>query len=151
MNNKGFSRDDLRAFLESLDGYNPEVDIVKETEGDDEDLDIQMLGHIIEIEERNAAVINTDVLKNIGTVYGLLQRELSDSNVKISYELHKPYQSMGYVMVEGREIHFNNTSALRKCMDLASNTEAYPMAKNAVRIVFTFHGLTNKIREADAV
>lgn len=147
MDNICLNKDALNAFLESLKDYNPEVDAISEEVFEDGDLDIKLLGHMIEIDERYDSVLNTEVLKNIRTVYGLLQKELENTGVKISYELHRPYHSMGYVMVEGKSINFKNTRVFKKCMELSSNTEVYPLAKNGVRTTFTFHGLTNKIRE----
>lgn len=151
MDKRNWSKDELNAFLESLDGYNPEVDTVREIEDGECDFDIQALGHLIEIDERKDSVLNLEVLKRIEQVYGMLKHEFENSGTDVSYALHRPYQSMGYVMAEGKSIRFKNTSVLRKCMELASNTEAYPMAKDAVRITFTFHGLTNKIREVGSV
>lgn len=52
---------------------------------------------------------------------------------------------MGSVFVEGKEIEFQNPEWFSKISKFASNVEVYVLAKNKVRLTFTFHGLTAPI------
>ena len=63
----------------------------------------------------------------------------------MTYTLNKPLNSMGTVSVEGNPLMFTNSLWFSRAAEFASNMEVYPLAKNLVRLTFTFHGLTNPI------
>ena len=52
---------------------------------------------------------------------------------------------MGGVSVEGKVLEFAGSKWFARAAEFASNTEVYPLAKNRVRLTFTFHGLTAPI------
>ena len=66
-------------------------------------------------------------------------------NVTVSYKLHEPFKSMGSVSVEGEQLVFDKPEWFARVAEFASNTEVYPLAKQAIRMTFTFHGLTKTI------
>ena len=52
---------------------------------------------------------------------------------------------MGSISVEGPMLEFDCPEWFSRVAEFASNTEVYPLAKNKVRMTFTFHGLTKPI------
>ena len=107
---------------------------------------IKTLGEIIEKEDNRTALLNMEQLKKIGTVYALAKELFRDSGCKVSCELHKPYKSMGYVTIEGKNIHFAEPVWLNRMGQLAHNFEVYPLTNGKVRLTFTFHGLAVPVK-----
>ncbi len=68
-------------------------------------------------------------------------------DVKVTTTLHKPYRSMGNVTVEGPEIIVSGKHMEWFCRaaEFADNTEIYCQTNGMTKLVFTFHGLTQRI------
>ena len=67
------------------------------------------------------------------------------TDAEVSYKLYQPFKSMGSVSVEAKVLEFYDPEWFARAAEFASNTEVYPLAKNRVRLTFTFHGLTKPI------
>ena len=130
------NKDEIEAWVEDFD------DSVFTVE---DDAIIETLGALIEKSESVTSVLNLETLLKIKKVYGFMSKEFARTDVRVTYGLHDPYPSMGFVELEGNSIAFKNTDVLRKCMELASNTECYSLTKHAARLIFTFHRLTKPI------
>ena len=96
-------------------------------------------------EDNKAAIINPFRLEQLKFAYMVLRYITKGQNVTVSYKLHEPFKSMGSVSVEGRQLIFDKPEWFARVAEFASNTEIYPLAKQAVRMTFTFHGLTKPI------
>lgn len=131
------NKDEIEAWIEEFDDS---------VFTDEDDAIIEALGQLIEESESGTSALNTETLLKIKKVYGLMSKEFAGTGVRVKYGLHDPYPSMGFVELEGSNISFENTDVLRKCMELASNTECYSLLKHEVRFTFTFHKLTVPIR-----
>lgn len=100
----------------------------------------------IEADEKAPATLNSLRYRQMQFAYAALRYITKDSDIKVSYKLHEPFRSMGSISVEGRVLKFSNPEWFARVAEFADNTEVYPLAKNAVRLTFTFHGLTKKIK-----
>lgn len=117
----------------------------------DEDLEqsmddfIEMISQELEAEEWNTTMLDFQKSKQIQFAYSVLKYLTRGSDAVVSYKLHEPFKTMGSVSVEGKSIEFYQPEWFARVAEFASNTEVYPLAKNRVRLTFTFHGLTKSI------
>lgn len=117
----------------------------------DEDLEqsmddfIEVISQELEAEEWNTTVLDIQKSKQIQFAYSVLKYLTRGSDAVVSYKLHEPFKTMGSVSVEGKSIEFYQPEWFARVAEFASNTEVYPLAKNRVRLTFTFHGLTKSI------
>ncbi len=117
----------------------------------DEDLEqsmddfIEVISQELEAEEWNTTMLDFQKSKQIQFAYSVLKYLTRGSDAIISYKLHEPFKTMGSVSVEGKSIEFYQPEWFARVAEFASNTEVYPLAKNRVRLTFTFHGLTKSI------
>lgn len=117
----------------------------------DEDLEqsmddfIEVISQELEAEEWNTTMLDIQKSKQIQFAYSVLKYLTRGSDAVVSYKLHEPFKTMGSVSVEGKSIEFYQPEWFARIAEFASNTEVYPLAKNRVRLTFTFHGLTKSI------
>lgn len=117
----------------------------------DEDLEqsmddfIEAISQELEAEEWNTTMLDFQKSKQIQFAYSVLKYLTRGSDAVVSYKLHEPFKTMGSVSVEGKSIEFYQPEWFARVAEFASNTEVYPLAKNRVRLTFTFHGLTKSI------
>lgn len=64
---------------------------------------------------------------------------------KVTYTLHEPYNSVGYITVEGKQIDVKNPKSFIAIVKAASNFEAYPTTSGKIVMNLTYHGLTQAI------
>lgn len=96
-------------------------------------------------DEMRTTVLNPLKMQQFQFAYAALQYIMKDKNVQISYKMYEPFKTMGSITVEGTVLEFNKPEWFARIAEFASNTEIYPLTKNAVRMTFTFHGLTTPI------
>lgn len=106
---------------------------------------IEAISQELEDEEWNTTVLDIQKSKQIQFAYSVLKYLTRGSDAVVSYKLHEPFKTMGSVSVEGKSIEFYQPEWFARIAEFASNTEVYPLAKNRVRLTFTFHGLTKSI------
>lgn len=117
----------------------------------DEDLEqsmddfIEVISQELEAEEWNTTMLDFQKSKQIQFAYSVLKYLTRGSDAVVSYKLHEPFKTMGSVSIEGKSIEFYQPEWFARVAEFASNTEVYPLAKNRVRLTFTFHGLTKSI------
>ena len=100
----------------------------------------------IVIDDNKTSVINPYKIQQVLYTYKVLKYLMKgNKGAKISYELHKPYKSIGSVSVVGRNLVFRKPEWFMKAVELANNFEVYPKTDGTVQMNFTFHGLTNPI------
>lgn len=99
----------------------------------------------IEADDKKTTVLDGLKLKQIQFAYSVLQYITRGTDAKVSYKLNEPFKTMGSVSVEGSMLEFDCPEWFSRVAEFASNTEVYPLAKNKVRLTFTFHGLTKPI------
>lgn len=106
---------------------------------------LEMISQEIEDDEEKTTMLNLQKYKQIQFAYSMLKYLTRGSDAVVSYKLNEPFKTMGSVSVEGKSIEFYNSEWFARVAEFASNTEVYPLAKNRVRLTFTFHGLTKAI------
>ncbi len=98
-------------------------------------------------EDKRTQIINPFVMQHIAYTYKLLKYLTKGTGAKVTYKLHEPYKSMGFVTVSGKNIAIDKPEWFMKSLELASNFEVYPKADGTTEMNFTFHGLTKNIEE----
>lgn len=106
---------------------------------------IDFIGEQAEQEDCKTAIINPMKVKMVLCTYKVLKYIIRGSKAKVTYELNKPYKSMGSVTVVGKELNFGKSEWFIAIAKLASNINVYPKANGLVQMDFTFHGLTTAI------
>lgn len=99
----------------------------------------------IEADDRKTTMLDGLKLKQIQFAYSVLQYITRGTDAKVSYKLNEPFKTIGSISVEGPMLEFDCPEWFSRVAEFASNTEVYPLAKNKVRMTFTFHGLTKPI------
>lgn len=96
-------------------------------------------------DEGKTTIINPLRLAQIKFTYSVMKYLTRDTDAEVTYKLNEPFKTMGGVSVEGKVLEFAGSKWFARAAEFASNTEVYPLAKNRVRLTFTFHGLTAPI------
>lgn len=96
-------------------------------------------------DEGKTTIINPLRLAQIKFTYSVMKYLTRDTDAEVTYKLNEPFKTMGSVSVEGKVLEFAGSTWFARAAEFASNTEVYPLAKNRVRLTFTFHGLTAPI------
>ena len=96
-------------------------------------------------DEGKTTIINPLRLAQIKFTYSVMKYLTRDTDAEVTYKLNEPFKTMGSVSVEGKVLEFAGSKWFARAAEVASNTEVYPLAKNRIRLTFTFHGLTAPI------
>ena len=96
----------------------------------------------LEAEEAQPTVLSPIRFRQMQFVYAVLKYITRETNGNITYELQKPFKSMGSIAVEGRLLEFDKPEWFARAAEFANSTDIYPLSSNKVRIEYTFHGLT---------
>ena len=96
-------------------------------------------------EESKTTIINPLKLAHIKFAYSVMKYLTRGTDAEVTYKLNEPFKTMGSVSVEGKVLEFTSSKWFSRVAEFASNVEVYPLAKNRVRLTFTFHGLTAPI------
>lgn len=96
-------------------------------------------------EESKTTIINPLRLAHIKFAYSVMKYLTRGTDAEVTYKLNEPFKTMGSVSVEGKVLEFTGSKWFVRVAEFASNVEVYPLAKNRVRLTFTFHGLTAPI------
>lgn len=95
--------------------------------------------------ENKTTVPNLLRLNQLQFTYAVLKYITKDKDVQLSYKLYEPFKTMGSVTIEGKSLEFDKPEWFARAAEFATNTEIYPLAKDAVRMTFTFHGLATPV------
>ena len=90
-------------------------------------------------------ITNIKRLKDVKLVYKLLKYITSGKRLEIICELNKPYASMAYISVIGKELKFDYPKWFALCSNIASNVEMYARMDGSTQVNFTFNGFTDKV------
>lgn len=107
---------------------------------------IENLREDIENDEAQPTVLNCLKFQQMKFAYAALRYITRGKEVTLSYKLNEPFKTMGSISVEGKLLEFDNPEWFARVAEFATNTEVYPLAKNKVRMTFTFHGLTTQVQ-----
>lgn len=105
-----------------------------------------MVGEQAENDDNRTAIVNPLKIKVVLYTYKVMCYLTTGMSAKVSYELNKPYKSMGSVSVVGKDLVFDKTEWFVAAIKLASNFNVYPKANGTIQMDFTFHGLTTPLQ-----
>ncbi len=106
---------------------------------------IDCIGQWILEDEQQPSTLQPLRLQMMNFSYRILKRIAEENGMTVSYELHKPFQSMGSICLEGEDMVFLQCKQLARAISFADNLNVFPLTNGKIRIVLTFHGLTKKI------
>ena len=106
---------------------------------------VTTVGEEAVVEDNKTSIINPYKIQQVSYTYKVLKYLTKGTDAKVSYELHKPFKSMGSVTVTGKNLMFRKTEWFMKAVELSANFEVYPKTDGNVEMNFTFHGLTKPI------
>lgn len=95
--------------------------------------------------EQQPRIISPARYQQFQLSHDLLQKLITGTDVKIAYEIHEPFNSMGSITIEGDQLEFANCRWLSRAVGFADNLEVYPLTTGKIRMVLTFHGMVRKI------
>lgn len=100
-----------------------------------------------QIADNKTRIVNPIKMQQLLCTLKILKYITKGSGVKVTYELYKPFKSMGSVTVCGKNITFTKPEWFAKVVDFVSNFEVYPKTDGTTEMNFTFHGLTVPIED----
>lgn len=116
-------------------------------EGNRNELDdlIDFIGQWILEDEQQLSTLEPLRMQMMNFSYRVLKHIADDNGMTVSYELHKPFQSMGCIYLEGEDLVFLHCKQLARAISFADNVDVFPLTDGRIRFVLTFHGLTKKV------
>ena len=103
------------------------------------------VGEAVMVDESKPAVLNPIKIQQMQFAYGVLKYLTKGTGAKLTYALNEPFNSMGSISVEGKNLTFTNAEWFARAAEFASNTEVYPLTNGNVKMTLTFHGLVRPI------
>ena len=84
-------------------------------------------------------------MKDLMVVYKLMKYITSGKRLKITYEINKPYKTMAFISIIGKDLKFSHQQWFVMATKIASNVDIFPRVDGTVQIDFTFNGFANRI------
>lgn len=128
--------------------WNDDFDYEFETEEEEEECLDAWVESVMEIfgdHEGDIKMVNPDAVKKVLYTYRMLKYMTKNTKAKVTYELNKPFASMGSVSIVGKKLSFNRPDWFMVAIRLASNFHVYPKINGTVQMDFTFHDLTTTL------
>lgn len=105
---------------------------------------IDCIGQWILEDEQQPSALQPIRLQMMNFSYSILKHIAEENGMTVSYELHKPFQSMGSICLEGEDLVFLQCKQLSRAISFANNVDVFSLTNGRIRFVLTFHGLTKK-------
>ena len=96
--------------------------------------------------EEGTSTLELNTAGKLVDAYTSMKKAAAGDGVNITYKMHKPFASTGYITVSGKTIVITDTGAFINALKDASISEIYPKTDGTAVVEFTFHGLTRKVR-----
>ena len=106
---------------------------------------IEEVAEAIQAEEKGIIFTNPRKMKDLMVVYKLMKYITSGKRLKITYEINKPYKTMAFVSIIGKDLKFSHPQWFVMATKIASNVDIFPRVDGTVQIDFTFNGFANRI------
>lgn len=106
---------------------------------------IEEVAQAIQAEEQGIIFTNPRKMKDLMVVYKLMKYITSGKRLKITYEINKPYKTMAFVSIVGKDLKFSHPRWFVMATKIASNVDIFPRVDGTVQIDFTFNGFANRI------
>ncbi len=122
-----------------------EFEILSSEDLEEFDSFISELVNEIEEEDEQTSVIDFSMYKTMQVSLAKIKSMFKGTGASVSYKLHEPYRSVGYISIVGKNLSIENPKVFAAISGLASNVEIYPKTNGTVQINLTYHGLTKPI------
>lgn len=106
---------------------------------------IECIGQWILEDEQQPSALQPIRLQMMNFSYSILKHIAEENGMTVSHELHKPFQSMGSICLEGEDLVFLQCKQLSRAISFADNVDVFPLTNGRIRFVLSFHGLTKKV------
>ena len=106
---------------------------------------IEEVAQAIQTEEQGIIFTNPRKMRDLMVVYKLMKYITSGKRLKITYEINKPYKTMAFVSIVGKDLKFSHPQWFVMATKIASNVDIFPRVDGTVQIDFTFNGFANRI------
>lgn len=106
---------------------------------------IEEVAEAVQAEEQGIIFTNPRKMKDLMVVYKLMKYITSGKRLKITYEINKPYKTMAFVSIIGKDLKFSHPQWFVMATKIASNVDIFPRVDGTVQIDFTFNGFANRI------
>ena len=106
---------------------------------------IEEVAEAIQAEEQGIVFTNPRKMKDLMVVYKLMKYITSGKRLKITYEINKPYKTMAFVSIVGKDLKFSHPQWFVMATKIASNVDIFPRVDGTVQIDFTFNGFASRI------
>lgn len=110
---------------------------------------IDFIGQWILEDEQHPSALEPLRLQMMNFSYRVLKHIADENGMTVSYDLHKPFQSMGSICLEGEDLVFLHCKQLARAISFADNVDVFPLTNGKIRFMLTFHGLTKKINSTE--
>lgn len=110
---------------------------------------LDCLGQWILEDEQQPGIISPVRYQQFRLSHDLLQKLIIGSDMKIGYEIHEPFNSMGSITIEGDQLEFANCRWLSRAVGFVDNLAVYPLSTGKIRMVLTFHGMVRKLSKPE--
>ncbi len=114
---------------------------------EDEELDefILKLGQIILEDEYQPHEDVSERIELVKKCYEGLKYAVAGKDIKLTYGIHDPFPSCGYISIIGEDIVVVNPNLFAGICFLADNFNIYSRIDGKIQMDFGFHGLTRKV------
>ena len=106
---------------------------------------IEEVAEAIQAEEQGIIFTNPRKMKDLMVVDKLMNYITSGKRLKITYESNKPYKTMAFISIIGKDLKFSHPQWFVMATKIASNVDIFPRVDGTVQIDFTFNGFANRI------
>lgn len=106
---------------------------------------LDSLTEMIQESESRTSLVVPARLQQFAAAHNILKHLTKGTGVRLTYEMHEPFASVGSITVVGKTPKFRRPDLFVKAARLASNVDIYPRTDGTIQIDFTFHGLTRAI------
>lgn len=110
-------------------------------ESNEMDAMIQALGEAIQKSESRNGMLNVEKVDWIRRDYFLIRKMAQMTEAKVTWALHSPFVSMGYITLEADDLIFTEMKELAEVISRCDNLEIYPLTNGKIRMTLGYHGL----------
>lgn len=101
---------------------------------------------LVEKSEGRSSILDPMRYRQIDFSFEVIRRLTKDNpDVRVFYKLHEPFNSTGYIALEGKDLRFLGSKWFSRAASFADSVEVYPLVNGNVRMNLTFNGLTKPI------
>ena len=108
---------------------------------------IDSIGRWIIEDETRPSILNPLRMEQFLFANTVLEKMIQATDMKCSFTMHEPFNSMGSICMEGDTLEFSDCKRLGRAIEFSNNVEIFPTNDGKVRLVLTFHGLTTPIEK----